>query len=43
MAYDRDELPVAPHPGAEHAEAILGLVEGYPLDEAGERFQGCGR
>jgi hypothetical protein len=31
-------MPAGPRP--EHAEAVLGVVEGDPLDEAGEHFLG---
>ena len=38
MADDGHQIAVAARLRPEHAEAVLGVVEGDPLDEAGENF-----
>jgi hypothetical protein len=38
MAYDRDEVVLAPRLDAQDAEAVLGIVEGDPLDQTTQRL-----
>ena len=38
MAHDGHQIAVSARLRPEHAEAVLGVVEGDPLDEAGENF-----
>ena len=38
MADDGHQIAVAARLRPENAEAVLGVVEGDPLDEAGEHF-----
>ena len=38
MADDGHQIAVAARLRSEHAEAVLGVVEGNPLDNAGESF-----
>ena len=40
MANDGHQIAVAARLRPEHAEAVLGVVEGHTLDEAGEDFLG---
>ena len=40
MADDGHQIAVAARLRPENAEAVLGVVEGDPLDEAGEHFLG---
>ena len=40
VAHDGDQIAVAARLRPEHAEAVLGVVEGDPLDEACENFLG---
>ena len=40
MADDGHQIAVAARFRPEDAEAVLGVVEGDPLDEAGEHFLG---
>jgi hypothetical protein len=40
MADDDQQITVAARLRPENAEAVLGVVEGYTLDEAGEHFLG---
>ena len=40
VADDRDEIALAAGLDAQHAITVVGIVEGHPLDEAGEDFRG---
>jgi hypothetical protein len=40
MTDDGHQIAMAARLRPEHAEAVLGVVEGDPLDEAGENFLG---
>ena len=40
MADNGHQIAVAARLRPEHAEAVLGVVEGDPLDEAGKHFRG---
>jgi len=40
VADDRHQIAMAARFRPENAEAVLGVVEGYTLDEAGEHFLG---
>ena len=42
VADDRHEVAIAARLDAQHAEAILGIVEGHALDDAGQHFLCCG-
>jgi hypothetical protein len=45
VANDGDEVAMPTRLYAQHAEAVLGIVERHPLDSAGEHFAvrlGCG-
>ena len=42
MAYRGDEVALAASLDTEHEEAGLGVVEGHPLDEAGQAPRGRG-
>ena len=43
MAHGSHEIPVPACLHAQHAEAIVRVVEGDAFDQAGERFPGWGR
>ena len=40
MAHDGHQIAVPARLRPDHAEAVLGVVEGDPFDEAGEHFLG---
>jgi hypothetical protein len=40
MADNRHDIMMAAHFGAQYAEAVLGIVVGDALDEAGQHFLG---
>ena len=40
MTHSGDEIALAPGLDAQHAEAVLGVVEGHPLDQTGEHLTG---
>ena len=40
MANHRHDVTMATCPGAQNAEAVLGIMESYALDEARQHFLG---